>query len=64
MLPIIGAQWPAMREGNDRAGLQTPVLVVDVCAISGCHERHDWGLNGKGEGLWVIVLLNNASKRI
>ncbi len=38
-----------MRERNDRAGLGTPVLVVDFCAISGCEGGHDWDLNEEGE---------------
>lgn len=49
LVPIIRAQGPAMRERNDRAGLGTPVLVVDFCAISGCEGGHDWDLNEEGE---------------
>ena len=36
LFPVVRAQRPAMRKGNDRAGLGTPVLVVDLCAVTGC----------------------------
>ena len=64
MFPVVRAQGPAMRESNDSAGLGTPVLVVDLCAISGCKGRHDWDSNDKGEGLWVVVWLSGASRNV
>ena len=64
MLAIFGALRLAIRERIDEARLRTPVLILDVCAVSGCEERHNCGLNNEPKGLLVMLLFSNASKRV